>query len=60
MALAKSDGLRALGQFAYYDAAVVHGLDGLQAIRARAITHARPPSNGGDEVTYLSMSGMSR
>lgn len=53
VALAKSDGLRALGQFAYYDATVVHGFDGLQAIRARAITHAQPPSSGGDEVTYL-------
>jgi len=53
VALAKSDGLRALGQFAYYDASVVHGFDGLQAIRARAITHARLPSSGGDEVAYL-------
>src|SRR5262249_29363596 len=34
--LAKSDGLNALGQFAYYDAAVVHGFDGLQGIRDRA------------------------
>lgn len=54
VALAESDGLRALGQFAYYDATVVHGFDGLRAIRARAITHAEPPSSGGDEVTYLS------
>ncbi len=53
VALAKSDGLRALGQFAYYDAAVVHGLDGLRAVRARAITHAQPPSSGGDEAAYL-------
>jgi len=53
VALAKSDGLRALGQFAYYDATVVHGFDGLQAVRARAITHAQLPSTGGDEVTYL-------
>lgn len=51
--LARSDGLRALGQFAYYDAAVVHGFDGLQTVRARALTHALPPSSGGDEVTYL-------
>jgi chitosanase len=51
--LAKSDGLRALGQFAYYDAAVVHGFDGLQAVRARALTHAQPPAAGGDEVAYL-------
>ena len=35
-AAAKRDGLRALGQFAYYDAAVVHGLDGMRAIRGGA------------------------
>jgi chitosanase len=51
--LAKVDGLRALGQFAYYDAAVVHGVDGLRAIRARALVRAQPPARGGDEVTYL-------
>lgn len=53
VALAQADGLRALGQFAYYDAAVVHGLDGLRAIRARAITRARTPARSGSEVTYL-------
>ncbi len=51
--LAKSDGLRALGQFAYYDAAVVHGLDGLKAVRARALASAQPPARGGGEVAYL-------
>ena len=36
------DGLRALGQFAYYDAAVVHGPDGMRSIRARALKRAAP------------------
>jgi chitosanase len=54
---AKADGLRALGQFAYYDAIVMHG-DGsdptsFRNIRKRALTKAKPPSQGGDEVTYL-------
>lgn len=50
---AKSDGLRALGQFAYYDAAVMHGYDGLLAIRAAALRRARPPAAGGRETAYL-------
>ena len=50
---AKADGLRALGQFAYYDAAVMHGFDGEQSIRSRAIKDAKPPSQGGDETAYL-------
>jgi chitosanase len=50
---AKADGLRALGQFAYYDAAVMHGFDGEQSIRARAIKDAKPPSEGGSETAYL-------
>ncbi|HEY0535174.1 MAG TPA: chitosanase [Actinoplanes sp.] len=50
---AKADGLRALGQFAYYDAAVMHGFDGEQQIRARAIKDAKPPSQGGNEAAYL-------
>jgi len=53
VALARSDGLRALGQFAYYDAAVVHGMDGLRAIRRRALARAAAPAHGGDEVRYL-------
>ncbi|MFJ9951835.1 chitosanase [Kitasatospora sp. NPDC091207] len=50
---AKQDGLRALGQFAYYDAAVVHGPDGLAKIRREALAKATPPSQGGDETAYL-------
>ncbi|GAB2746536.1 chitosanase [Streptomyces bullii] len=53
----KADGLRVLGQFAYYDAIVMHG-DGedptsFRNIRRRALRTARPPAAGGDEVTYL-------
>ncbi|MFF1321696.1 MULTISPECIES: chitosanase [Streptomyces] len=53
----KTDGLRVLGQFAYYDAIVMHG-DGtdptsFRNIRKRALNRARPPAQGGDEVTYL-------
>ncbi|MET7455737.1 chitosanase [Streptomyces sp. NPDC005574] len=53
----KTDGLRALGQFTYYDAIVMHG-DGtdptsFRNIRKRALTKAKPPAQGGDEVTYL-------
>ena len=50
--LAKGDGLNALGQFAYYDAAVVHGFNGLRVIRRRAVG-SPPPAAGGAEVTYL-------
>ncbi len=52
--LAKADGLNALGQFAYYDAAVVHGFSGAKAIRGRALAKATVPSAGGDEAAYLS------
>ncbi|MBC2904373.1 chitosanase [Streptomyces sp. PSKA01] len=53
----KADGLRVLGQFAYYDALVMHG-DGSDSasfgsIRRRALQSARPPAQGGDEVRYL-------
>ncbi len=51
--LAKADGLNALGQFAYYDAAVVHGVSGLKQIRTRALKLATTPAAGGDEVVYL-------
>ncbi|MEA2168293.1 MAG: chitosanase, partial [Solirubrobacteraceae bacterium] len=53
--LAKADGLGALGQFAYYDAAVVHGFDGMKSIRERArIDDGVPtPTEGGDETAYL-------
>ncbi|WP_329049096.1 chitosanase [Amycolatopsis sp. NBC_01488] len=53
VSLAKQDGLRALGQFACYDAAVVHGYNGLQSIRSRALGRATPPAQGGDEAAYL-------
>jgi chitosanase len=51
--LAKQDGLRALGQFAYYDAAVMHGVSGLRGIRAAAMRTAALPAQGGDEISYL-------
>ena len=51
--LAQADGLRSLGQFAYYDAAVVHGFDGMRGVRARALTRAAAPAAGGDETAYL-------
>jgi chitosanase len=54
---AKSDGLRALGQFIYYDAMVMHGpgndADSFGGIRAAALAKAKPPAQGGSEVTYL-------
>jgi chitosanase len=57
LALAKSDGLGTLGQFMYYDAAVMHGPDawggGLPDIRAKAVATAKPPAQGGDERAYL-------
>ncbi|MCU7724461.1 chitosanase [Actinoplanes sp. KI2] len=51
--LAEADHLRALGQFAYFDAAVMHGVDGLQGIRQRALARAPSPAQGGDEIAYL-------
>ncbi|WP_306856169.1 MULTISPECIES: chitosanase [unclassified Streptomyces] len=53
----KSDGLRALGQFCYYDAIVMHG-DGddptsFANIRKRALRSAGTPAQGGDETAYL-------
>lgn len=53
----KTDGLRALGQFIYYDAIVMHG-DGtdptsFRNIRKRALNRAKPPAQGGNETTYL-------
>ncbi|MFJ8042238.1 chitosanase [Kitasatospora sp. NPDC096147] len=54
---AKADGLRALGQFAYYDAIVMHGNGGdstsFSNIRKRALGKAKTPAQGGDETTYL-------
>jgi chitosanase len=54
---AKSDGLGALGQFAYYDAMVMHGpgpdADSFGGIRKAALARAKPPAQGGDETGYL-------
>ncbi|WP_225826209.1 chitosanase [Streptomyces naphthomycinicus] len=57
VAQGKTDGVRALGQFIYYDAIVMHG-DGddptsFRNIRARALRSAKPPAQGGNETTYL-------
>ncbi|MFF9768598.1 chitosanase [Streptomyces sp. NPDC014636] len=57
VAQGKADGLRALGQFTYYDAIVMHG-DGddptsFRNIRKRALRSAKPPAQGGNETTYL-------
>ncbi|GAA1692560.1 chitosanase CsnA [Kribbella yunnanensis] len=53
----KSDGVRALGQFAYYDAIVMHGDGGdstsFRNIRKRALGKAKPPAQGGNETTWL-------
>ncbi|MDX3323800.1 MULTISPECIES: chitosanase [Streptomyces] len=53
----KADGLGTLGQFAYYDAIVMHGggsdSTSFGSIRERALAQASPPSQGGDEVAYL-------
>ncbi|MFI5907115.1 chitosanase [Dactylosporangium sp. NPDC051541] len=50
---AKQDGLRVLGQFAYYDAIVMHGANGLAKLRRTAAETAAPPARGGDEAAYL-------
>ncbi len=57
VAQAKADGLGTLGQFAYYDAMVMHGpgndATSFGGIRARALKHAKTPAAGGNETTYL-------
>lgn len=57
IAQAVADGLGALGQFAYYDAVVMHGpgdtAESFSGIRSAAIARAKTPADGGDEVTYL-------
>jgi chitosanase len=57
VAQAKADGLRALGQFAYYDAMVMHGPgndpSSFGGIRKAALAKAKPPAQGGDETAYL-------
>lgn len=54
---ARKDGLRTLGQFAYYDAIVMHGpgdgKDSFGDIRKHALAKAKPPARGGDEKAYL-------
>lgn len=54
---AMSDGLRELGQFAYFDTIVMHGpgddANSFDNIRARALKRAKTPAQGGDEATYL-------
>lgn len=53
----KSDGVRTLGQFIYYDAIVMHGDGGdstsFRNIRKRALSKAKPPAQGGDETAWL-------
>ena len=51
--LARADGVRALGQFIYYDAAVMHGMSGVRSIRSQALQVARTPAQGGDETAWL-------
>ena len=51
--LAEADGVRALGQFLYYDAAVMHGEDGMKNVRRVAMKTAKRPVDGGDEGAYL-------
>ena len=51
----KNDGIRALGQFAYYDAAVMHGYEGMRQVRSRALARAKPPAQGGDERAWLNV-----
>lgn len=52
-----ADGLRALGQFIYYDAIVMHGPGtdpvSFGGIRATAMKKAKTPAQGGNETTYL-------
>ena len=54
---AKADGLRALGQFIYYDAIVMHGPGNdpvsFGGIRAAAMRKAKTPAQGGSEAAYL-------
>ncbi|WP_018332855.1 chitosanase [Actinomycetospora chiangmaiensis] len=57
VAAARADGLPPLGQFAYYDAIVVHGpgddAASFGGIRAAAKDRARTPAQGGDLADYL-------
>jgi len=51
--LAKKDGLNTLGQFIYFDAAVMHGYEGLEDIRNKTLLSAKTPAAGGGEEAYL-------
>lgn len=55
--IAELDGLGTLGQFLYYDAMVMHGPGtgghSFHGLRERTLREADPPSEGGDEKTYL-------
>nr|WP_237405342.1 chitosanase [Streptomyces sp. SN-593] len=57
VAQAKADGLGTLGQFAYYDAMVMHGPGddpvSFGGIRRTAMKKAKTPAQGGDETAYL-------
>ncbi|MGI5240170.1 chitosanase [Dactylosporangium sp. CA-139066] len=57
VAQARADGLRALGQFAYFDAIVMHGPGSdpvsFGGIRKAALARAKSPAQGGDETAYL-------
>ncbi len=57
LAAAKSDGLKALGQFIYFDALVMHGPGNdpvsFGGIRKQAISESKTPAQGGDESAYL-------
>ncbi|MBX6386324.1 MAG: chitosanase [Microbispora sp.] len=57
VARARADGLRALGQFIYYDAMIMHGPGddpvSFGGIRKAAMKKAETPARGGDEVAYL-------
>ncbi|MBB5870767.1 chitosanase [Allocatelliglobosispora scoriae] len=57
VAQAKADGVWALGQFIYYDAIVMHGDGGdpasFRSIRTNALKKAKPPSQGGNQTTWL-------
>lgn len=48
------DGLGVLGQFAYFDAMVMHGDSGFADVRAQAVQAQATPAAGGDERDYLS------
>jgi len=48
------DGLGVLGQFAYFDAMVMHGDTGFADVRAQALQAQDTPAAGGDERDYLS------